>query len=439
MAEELVGDGRPKARYRFAALVATCVGGLIAGLVLWATMWQPVVDVPGASHQLIGYPAYASNLQQPLPDFYTPPDPLPNVQPGTVLKVEPIAEAPPGITAFRVMYMSTKVDGTPVAVTGAFFDRSNPAGPAGRPLLGFSHGTTGLAQMCGVSQAPFTSGMTGNQFWVPEIKPLVDAGYAVMATDYQNMGAPGTPSYLVAQSEAYADLDGVRAAIGQFTDRIDSNNIGLIGHSQGGQAALSAAEYAAPYAPELAIRGVVSQAPGLIVGLPLVVKTLVESTTGSSASFRAEYISFLAESWTKTYPDLIKPQDVLTDQGMATLPKTEELCGPPLRAQFDQSLSTYVRSDIPPAFLRIANEQVPAGQTQIPVLFTQGMKDTSIVPQFTLASFSTMCREGVTADLKVYPDDDHNSLLWTAQTAVVDWLNDRMAGQPAPNACPGRS
>ena len=50
-------------------------------------------------------------------DLYQPPDPLPAGPAGTVLRQEPLAVAGRA-KAWRVLYLSQRVDGSPVAVSG---------------------------------------------------------------------------------------------------------------------------------------------------------------------------------------------------------------------------------------------------------------------------------------------------------------------------------
>jgi len=432
-----MGNG---SRSRLVAALVTLVAGALSAALLTSTAnptltASPGLHVPQLNTDLGSYPELqATDLREP-GDFFTPPSPLPQLMPGSVLKVEPIAETPSGIVAYRIMYMSTRVNGDPVAVTGAFFDRADPGGPNGRPLVGFAHGTVGLGRFCGVSQAPFTQGMTGFLFWISQIQPLVDAGYAVVATDFQDMGAPGTASYLVAQSEAYSVLDSMRAAVTRFPDRVDANRQVLNGHSQGGQASLAAAAYWQDYAPDLAIRGVVSQAPGIIIGLPVVAKKLVASTTGQSASGRGEFLTYLTKAWTETYPDQLQPSDVLTPEGLAKMPLAGKLCGNAMSEHFNQPLSAYVKEDLPPTLVDLLNQNVPVRPISMPILFTQGLADTTIVPQFTMAAFKTMCQYGSTVELQEYRDTTHTELLTSARVPVIDWMNDRVAGEPAPTNC----
>ena len=51
-------------------------------------------------------------------DFYAPPDPLPAEVPGTLIRAEAIEPLAEGSKAWRVLYVSTAVDGTAIAVSG---------------------------------------------------------------------------------------------------------------------------------------------------------------------------------------------------------------------------------------------------------------------------------------------------------------------------------
>lgn len=431
-------NGSPKFRI-VAVLLTLIVGGLFAGLLTMTatstTTADPGLHVPGAPNNLGSYKEFTSNVTEPLSAFYDIPPNLGNDTPGTILKWEPIKGAPAGTVAYRIMYRSTNVDGTPAAITGAFFDQATPGPANGRPLVGFAHGTVGMGRYCGISQAPFQPGLQGVLFWDSQIQPLVAAGYAVVATDFEDMGAAGTPSYLVAQSEAYAVLDSMRAAGTQFQDRIDPNNEVLFGHSQGGQGSLAAAAYWQDYAPDLAIRGAVSEAPGIIIGLPIVAKQLVASTTGSSASSRGEFLAYLTKSWTATFPNQLQASDVLTPEGLAMLPLTGKLCGSAFSEKFNKPLAAYVKEDIPPQLVKLLNENVPVEPIPMPILFTQGLADTTIVPQFTMAAYKTMCQYGSNVALREYEDTTHTQLLIEARADAIDWLNARVTGEPAQSTC----
>ncbi|MGB5267975.1 MAG: hypothetical protein WBN30_15385, partial [Polyangiales bacterium] len=58
--------------------------------------------------------------------FYVPPDPLPSEVPGTLIRAEEIEPFSEGSRAWRVLYVSTAVDGTAIAVSGMV---AAPPGP----------------------------------------------------------------------------------------------------------------------------------------------------------------------------------------------------------------------------------------------------------------------------------------------------------------------
>ena len=81
------------------------------------------------------------------PAFYDPPDTLPDGPPGTIVRADELDE-PEAPRVWRIMYTSTGMDGSPIAVSGiiAAPDGDPPAG--GRPLVAWAHGTTGVASRC---------------------------------------------------------------------------------------------------------------------------------------------------------------------------------------------------------------------------------------------------------------------------------------------------
>src|SRR4029453_674633 len=102
----------------------------------------------------------------------------------------------------------------------------------------------------------------------------IERGAVLVATDYEGLGTPGVPTSTVVLAEGRAVLDSIRAVaglpnVGQLGD------VMLAGHSQGGRAALFAAEIAPEYAPELRLVGALALAPG--VELPALVDHLVAS------------------------------------------------------------------------------------------------------------------------------------------------------------------
>ena len=183
----------------------------------------------------------------PIDDFYTWTSPVPT-QPGELLRVAAYdGEAPAGATGLRILYSTTRADGS-AAVASAVVARPTAAAPSGggRTLLAWQHGTTGVARSC----APSLRANALSEHAIPGISRMIDRGWAIVATDYPGMGTAGRYPYLIGVGEGQATLDGLRALC-QVDDAHASNRVMLWGHSQGGHATLWAAQIAADYAPDL--------------------------------------------------------------------------------------------------------------------------------------------------------------------------------------------
>src|SRR6185503_13328028 len=146
------------------------------------------------------------STEGPEPDaFSLPPDPLPAGAPGTILRSEVITEGlPDGAKATKVLYLSTGLQGEPIAVSGVVLEPTAAAPAGGRPIVAWAHGTTGVADRCAPSVADRPDEYPG-------IDSFLDAGYVVAASYYPGLGTPGMLPYLVGISEGRAVLDSVRA------------------------------------------------------------------------------------------------------------------------------------------------------------------------------------------------------------------------------------
>jgi len=121
-------------------------------------------------------------------------------------------------------------------------------------IVANNHGTTGLSDACALTGTPAGAGLAG----------LFGArGMIGVASDYPGIGTEGAHPYLVAESEARAALDSLRAAriLARFTRTPVSARYALVGLSQGGHATLAAAKEHSLYAPELDVRAFAVTAP----------------------------------------------------------------------------------------------------------------------------------------------------------------------------------
>lgn len=214
--------------------------------------------------------------------FYTPPATLPAGK-GTLVRSEPsqfwvtpLKIVPVDATVTRLMYTSTDRNDTPIAVTAQLVVPNNSwTGSGPRPLIGYAVGTQGLGDKCAPSRLSDGGGLEYENVFLAS---LLAKGYAVVVTDYQGLGTPGTHTYMSREVQARAVLDSVRAARNVSDSGVTSSTpVAIMGYSQGGGAAAAAAEIAPSYAPELNLVGV---AAGGVPGDLLTVADGLDGTFG---------------------------------------------------------------------------------------------------------------------------------------------------------------
>jgi alpha-beta hydrolase superfamily lysophospholipase len=86
----------------------------------------------------------------------------------------------------------------------------------------------------------------------------------------------------------------------------------------------------------------------------------------------------------------------------------------------------------------IAEENAPGGAPiPAPILIVQGAADTIVDSKVTKELVHKLCQNGEQADLRLYPGVGHIATGHDAAPAVVSWIADRFADNPAPTTCPG--
>jgi len=153
-------------------------------------------------------------------------------------------------------YKMLGIDNNETQATALVFTPKGTPPAKGWPIVAWAHGTTGVADQCAPSKNQLNNDITNM------ITGLLKAGYIVVAPDYEGLGEPsGTElhPFLNLKSEAYSITDAVVAAK-DYLGSEASNQWMAVGHSQGGQAALGAAQYAAR-ASQMTYKGTVALAP----------------------------------------------------------------------------------------------------------------------------------------------------------------------------------
>jgi pimeloyl-ACP methyl ester carboxylesterase len=355
--------------------------------------------------------------------FYTPPKPLPAGQPGDLIRQRPIA-APAGAQAWQILYRSTDATGQPIAVSGVVYSPTAPPPAGGRALVAWAHGTTGMGDQCAPSMD--AAKQTGAEYVLAQA--ALGQGFAFTYTDYEGLGTPGVHTYVVGQSEGRTVLDSIRAAR-QVLHLPTTTKAIVWGHSQGGGAALFAAQLAPSYAPDADVVGAIAGAPAAelsTLGTDLANGPLKGYQLMAVAGFHA------------AYPDL-PLASVLTPKGIAALPAIDGECSDEILNQAkDQPASTYFQpgaASVPAWQAAFALNSPGATATTVPIFIYQGDQDEIIPVQISATVAQKYCALGVKVDRKVYPGADHTSVVAAALGDILTYAQGRLAGEPPPTTC----
>ena len=357
--------------------------------------------------------------------FYKPPKKTPK-QHGRMIWVRKSTGVVPLKSAAwtrNVLYTSKTPLGKRTAVSGSISVPKGKAPKGGWPIITYGHGTTGIADKCAPSRntknGPATSYIN---YTDTEQNAWLKAGYAVARTDYQGLGTPGTHPFLIGKASGRSVLDIVRAARDLNTKF--SKRFLIAGHSQGGHAALFAAGEAATWTPELKLRGTVAYAPASHMRLQA--DSLPFLTKPSSLTALASLIVKGASAVSSE----IDANALISDEALAFYPQTGTECLSRL-SQPDNlggiAPSTLIRegADTTPLF-DLLDEQNPNVKTAAPILLAQGDKDETTFPFLTNMLNTELVDSGDTVDYKVYPDQDHSSVIAAAAGDVMSFFQGRL-------------
>jgi Secretory lipase len=271
-------------------------------------------------------------------EFYKPPDPLPPGNPGDLIRTEPsrlVLEPSGQLGAFvgtgtRIMYRGTDATGKPVVVTGTYIEPDIPwPGNGPRPLLAYATAPYGMGEQCAPSRM-FNQGIHASlrtgfdlTFNLEEgfIATLLARGFAIMVTDGVGMGihGPQSPQFLNRIAGGTALIDGARAAMKLPGTSLDPHGpVAFWGWLSGGAAALSAAELASSYGPELNVVGTdASAAP----------TNLADEIPSIDGNFLVAILGYVLRGIMASYPETEQAiWDSLTPRGVEMLANTGRQC-----------------------------------------------------------------------------------------------------------------
>ena len=393
-------------------------------------MGLAILLVPGAvvaqemPHSVAEAQKMESEDALPSTPLYSNPT-LGTTRPGDLLAKETVTGyvLPVG-SAFRIAYHSLDAAGRDVPATAAVLLPAGKAPPAGWPVIAWAHGTSGVARQCAPSL------MKDVYYGDEGLKGMLDAGFAVVAADYQGLGGPGTHPWVNKTAQAHDviySLPAARKAVPALGRRWVAD-----GHSQGGLAAWGVAEQESSR-DDPDYLGAVSVAGALRLDQFL---ELMDRTAGGLTM----YVAYMGWALHTRFPEF-KPEDLLTPRAMQLYGQvTTQGCWYYGYATFADMPGKGVlkpnwrQNEYVQRFAKEDEEgTVPVNK---PLLVLAGEADQSIPIEGVRELVARSCRNGTRLQFKSYPGLDHDPTMSHSMPDQLTWIRDRFAGKPALSNCP---
>lgn len=406
-----------------------------------------------------------------LPPFYQGVAAMqPDGQLGQVVAKEAVATSIPGAEAWRIAYVSSDVRERKTLSTALVIAPKGAAPASGRPILAWAHGTTGIAQSCGPSQVidpaqdlnqyVMVGGTSWTDFGLPAANHFISEGYVLVATDYQGLGGGGDGhQYSISATQGRDVINSVRA-VGSLGLSGGAKQAAIYGWSQGGGAALSAASLTDYIAQQgtafdgVSFVGFVGLAPQDVAVLvppgpteDAAARKLMSELAGSFSDSVFNFSHFAMSLWAMTaaFPDL-KLTDVFTEDGSRLLDEVfTRKCMHAAADTLSFTLGTGYASIVKPeadnasAWVKGLIEGSVTPQAPVaPVIIYFGNKDVTVDPVMGKLYQEQKCALGANITrVQLAGDNNHFTTPGAAQPLFVPWIEDRFAGKPPDNGCPG--
>lgn len=387
---------------------------------------------------------------------------------GQIIKREQVKTSIEGAQAWRIAYISSDLNDKKTISTGLVVLPTAPAPVDGRPIISWSHGTTGNAQNCGPSQVDnpartlnqyfLVNGNSWTDYGLPSLDQFIKDGYIVVGTDYQGLGGGGRHQYAVAKTNGRDAINAARAA-GSMKEASASKKTMMIGWSQGAGSTVGASsqkDYIAQKGTAydgIDILGFVAMAvPDLAMYQP---KVLDEAGAAkmvndfaqawSVDSFAFAHMSMNLWGTQAAYPDKLKLSDIFTDEGAKVLDqvylnKCVHVSTDTINFNYGNTYKSLLRPQPKNAMAwakAIIDGSVDnATKPVAPVLILYGNKDTTLPPVMGDYYRKQVCAiGGNVARVQLPGDQNHFTTPPASVPFYMPWIKDRLAGKPVANGC----
>ncbi|HCQ9955818.1 alpha/beta hydrolase [Acinetobacter baumannii] len=372
--------------------------------------------------------------------------PINNIQ-NPVVKVEAYTSTNLGSVAAESSILTYKMlgqSGQEVQATSLVFTPNTQPPVGGWPIVVWAHGTTGVADVCAPSKAALADSTKDL------ISKLLAAGYVVVAPDYEGLGTPGIHPFLNVKSEAFSITDAVVATRNYLSQRnlLTSKKWVTVGHSQGGHAALGAAQYASR--AQLEYKGTVAVAPASNLGFILIAgeQSVANATLDKKISMYAQldtYTALVTAGIRNTQPTFDYPQ-VFTPQISSIAQQAETICSGPLGQAFGAGMTQYVTEHngtldgytrTQPNFMAVPlvktfldkDSQPLQVKVTTPIIIYQGLADSTVPKVATDILISNATVVGTKINSYVTGNWDHGTAMSSNVDNIVGNVQSLLAAQ----------
>jgi alpha-beta hydrolase superfamily lysophospholipase len=316
----------------------------------------------------------------------------------------------------------------------------------GWPMVVFAHGTSGVSSKC----APSTIMQAGGGYvYEALVEVLIKIGFVVVAPDYEGRGpdiADGHP-YLHLSSAGYSMALAAVAAKTALGTKL-AGTWAMMGHSQGGHAALAGAQYsglASQIDSALRYKGAVAIAPASNLSLALSSMLDVISKTTDPSQFSMAYAaletlnlysSYITKGSDATIEPL--PVDTVFGQRLKDLHKASAgECGATYQTAIRKDVAAYsltpqatpakypgvIADEFNKPYVQRMLGALEPGTVYLPgnTLIVQGEADTIVLPATTAKLTQLMKTNNSEVTLKTYVGAGHTTV-FTVPQAQADMI-----------------
>lgn len=387
---------------------------------------------------------------------------------GQIIKKQKISTPVSGAQAWLIAYISSDVNNRKTISTGLVVAPVGQPPKDGRPVVSWSHGTTGMAQNCGPSQTInpavplneyfLVGGNSWTDYGMPALEEFIKEGYVVVATDYQGQGGGGKHQYAVAATQGRDAINAIRAA-GAMKDTGAGKNALVYGWSQGGGSVLAAAS-SGDYINQkgtafdgINIVGFVALAPedmrvvepeGGVTEANAASMMNGLTNTFSDNVFNFTHLTMTMLGTQAAYSDKLKLSDLYTDEGAKVV---EEVllnkCMHPAADTFNYAYADQYKTLMKPQIRNakawadaIVAGSVPNVKPVAPVIIYFGTHDTAVPPVMGKIYREQMCAKGGNvARVQLAGEITHFGTPGASKPLYLPWVKDLFSGKPAADGC----